>query len=193
MVKTASTMLDLGTQAPPFELPDTEGKLVSLDDFTDKKGLLVMFICNHCPFVKHISQGLADFARDYTSKGLGIVAINSNNVETHPQDRPEKMKEEKERVGYVFPYLFDASQMTAKAYRAACTPDFFLFDQDLKLVYRGQFDDSRPGNEVAVSGRDLRQAADAVLEGRAVSQDQKPSVGCNIKWRGGMEPDYFHG
>ncbi|HSR54442.1 MAG TPA: thioredoxin family protein [Acidobacteriota bacterium] len=194
MVKTPSTMLELGTPAPDFELPDTQGKLVSRDSFADRKGLLVMFICNHCPFVKHIRQGLAQFAREYSEKGLGIVAINSNDVESHPGDRPEKMKEEKESMGYVFPYLFDASQMVAKAYKAACTPDFFLFDHDRKLVYRGQFDDSRPGmDDVPVTGQDLRLAADAVLSGQSVPQDQKPSIGCNIKWRPGMEPEYFQG
>lgn len=191
MVMTASTMLTLGTEAPDFSLPDTTGKTVSLGDFKDKKGLLVMFICNHCPFVKHVRQGIAQFARDYTEKGLGIVAINSNDTDTHPDDSPAKMKEEVDQMGYVFPYLFDETQGVAKAYRAACTPDFFLFDQNGKLAYRGQFDGSRPGNDVPVTGVDLRAAADLVLAGRPVPAEQTPSIGCNIKWREGNAPDYF--
>jgi peroxiredoxin len=191
MVMTASTMLALGTEAPDFTLPDTNGTAVSLADFAGNKGLLVMFICNHCPYVKHIRHGLAEFARDYKGKGLGIVAINSNDTDTHPDDSPEKMKAEVGEIGYVFPYLFDETQAVARVYRAACTPDFFLFDTDRRLVYRGQFDLSRPGNDVPVTGADLRAAADAVLAGKPVPLDQTPSIGCNIKWREGNAPEYF--
>ncbi len=191
MVLTPSTMLPLGTQAPDFALPDTDGKTVTLDDFKDAKALLVMFICNHCPYVIHVADELARLGRDYQDKGVGIVAICSNNIETHPQDSPEKMKEEKAKRGYTFPYLFDETQQVAKAYTAACTPDFFLFDADRKLVYRGQLDDSRPNTDIPVTGKDLRAAIDAVLAGLPVSPDQKPSMGCNIKWKPGNEPDYF--
>jgi peroxiredoxin len=193
MVATPSTMLPLGTKAPPFSLPDTEGRTVSLVDFDGVRGLLVMFISNHCPFVKHIRSQLAQFGLEYQPKGLGIVAINSNDVVNHPDDSPAKMREEIAAVGYTFPYLFDESQTVAKAYRAACTPDFFLFDHDFRLVYRGQFDDSRPGNDIPVTGSDLRAAAAAVLEGLQITDDQKPSIGCNIKWKAGNEPDYFGG
>lgn len=189
---TESAMLELGTKAPEFELPDVvSGREVSLNDFQDKKALLVMFICNHCPYVKHLKQALVDYANDYMSKGLGIVAISSNNVETHPGDHPDKMKENAETYGYPFPYLFDESQEVAKAYKAACTPDFYLFDGERKLVYRGQFDDSRPNNNKPATGRDLRRATDQVLEGRPVTVEQIPSIGCNIKWKPGNEPDYF--
>ncbi|MEX2530683.1 MAG: thioredoxin family protein [Gemmatimonadota bacterium] len=188
MARTPSTMLPLGTEAGDFSLPDTEGGTVSLDDFAGKPGLVVMFICNHCPYVKHLREGLRDFGREYTEKGLGIVAISSNDVERYPADSPEKMAEEQEANGWVFPYLYDEDQEVAKEYRAACTPDFFLFDADRKLVYRGQFDGSRPGNDVPVTGEDLRRAADAVLEGRQVPADQQSSVGCNIKWKPGNEP-----
>lgn len=190
MVQTASTMLPLGTKAPDFRLPDTDGKLVSSSDFAGKP-LLVIFMCNHCPFVKHIRAGLAQLSRDYLSKGLAMVGINSNDVANFPDDSPEKMREEKAAAGYAFPYLFDESQAVAKAYRAACTPDFYLFDRQHKLVYRGQFDDSRPKNNVPVTGRDLRAAIDAVLAGRPAPADQKPSIGCNIKWKAGNEPEYF--
>ena len=190
MSLTPSTMLPLGTEAPDFRLPDPSGRLVARDDLADAKGLLVAFICNHCPYVKHIRTGLAAFARDYAARGLAIVAINSNDVATHPEDAPPRMAEESKRVGYVFPYLYDETQAVAKAYRAACTPDFFLFDRARRLVYRGQFDASRPGNSVRVTGRDLRAAADAVLAGRAVAGEQTPSIGCNIKWKPGREPDY---
>ena len=190
MVQTLSTMLSLGTAAPDFRLPDTDGKMVSTSDYPGKP-LLVVFMCNHCPFVKHIREGLAKFARDYQSKGLAVVGINANDVATHPNDSPEKMKEEKKAAGYPFPYLFAASQAVAKAYRAACTPDFFLFDRRQKLAYRGQFDDSRPGNDIPVTGKDLRAAVDAVLADRPVSAEQKPSIGCNIKWKPGNEPEYF--
>jgi peroxiredoxin len=190
MAVTPSTMLELGSEAPDFRLPDPHGKLVARDDFRDAPGLLVVFLCNHCPFVKHIREGFAAFAREYAERGLAVVAINSNDVEAYPDDAPPRMAEEAERAGYVFPYLFDASQEVAKAYRAACTPDFFLFDGERRLVYRGQFDDSRPSNGIPVTGRDLRAAADALLDGRPIPSDQKPSIGCGIKWRPGEEPGY---
>ncbi len=191
MARVPSTMLPLGTEAPPFSLSSTEGDVISLDDYRDTPGMLVMFLCPHCPFVKHIRRGIADFAREYESRGLSIVAINSNDIEQFPDDSPEKMAEESRDAGYTFPYLFDESQNVAKSYRAACTPDFFLFDRARKLVYRGQFDGSRPGNEVPVTGHDLRFAADALLEKRPVPAEQAPSLGCNIKWKPGNEPDYF--
>ncbi len=190
MAVTPSTMLGLGTFAPDFHLPDPAGRMVSRDDFKSASTLLVMFICNHCPFVKHIRHGLATFAREYQGKGLAIVGINSNDADEYPEDSPQKMIDEVKAAGYVFPYLYDDTQAVAKAYRAACTPDFFLFDAARALVYRGQFDDSRPGNGLPVTGKDLRAAADAALAGRAVSKDQKPSIGCNIKWQAGHEPDY---
>jgi thiol-disulfide isomerase/thioredoxin len=189
MAAVESQMLPLGTTAPSFELPDPDGKVHSLQDGAD--AYLVMFICNHCPFVKHVREELARIGRDYSARNVAIYAINSNDVATHPGDSPEKMKEEAAEWGYVFPYLYDASQEVAKAYRAACTPDFFLFDAGRRLVYRGQLDDSRPSNDMPVDGHDLRAALDAVLEGKPVSQSQKASIGCNIKWRPGNEPDYF--
>jgi peroxiredoxin len=188
MAATPSMMAELGTRAPDFGLPDTDGRTVSLSDFRDAQALLVMFICNHCPFVKHVQGELAAIGREYRKRGAAIVAISSNDVTTHPEDAPDRMKIEKERAGYAFPYLFDESQEVAKAYNAACTPDFFLFDADRRLVYRGQLDDSRPGSGSPVTGRDLRAALDAVLAGRPVPADQKPSIGCNIKWRPGNEP-----
>lgn len=191
MAKTESTMLKLGTPAPDFALPDTEGKTVRLRDFEGAPGLLVIFMCNHCPFVKHIREGLADFAREYSGKGLAIVAISANDVATHPDDSPEAMQREKADAGYVFAYLYDEDQSVAKAYKAACTPDFFLFDGDMKLAYRGQFDDSRPGNDEPVTGTDLRAAADRVLADEAVPEPHKPSIGCNIKWKPGNAPAYF--
>ena len=191
MSLTPSTMLDLGTSAPDFNLPDTEGKTRTLSEFADSKGLLVIFMCNHCPYVKHIQHELAALADEYMSKGIATVGISSNSVESHPQDGPEAMREEAARVGYHFPYLYDASQEVAKAYRAACTPDIFLFDQSRKLVYRGQFDDSRPGNNAAVTGADLREALDALLEGKPPLAEQKASIGCNIKWKPGNEPEYY--
>jgi len=166
---------------------------VSLDDLKDAAGLLVVFMCNHCPFVKHIQSHLAQLAREYQARGVAVVGINSNDVESHPEDRPEKMAEEIKAVGYTFPYLYDESQEVAKAYGAACTPDFYLFDRKRCLVYRGQMDDSRPTNGRPVTGADLRAALDAVLKGRPVPEDQKPSVGCNIKWKAGNEPTYFRG
>ena len=191
MVKTASTMLELGTQAPPFSLPDAaSGGTVSLADF-DGKPLLVMFICNHCPFVKHLRSALAEFGTEYQPKGLEIVAVSSNDADAYPDDSFEKMKEEVRDAGYTFPYLYDADQSVAKAYRAACTPDFFLFDSQRRLAYRGQFDDSRPGNDRPVTGGDLRAAAEQVLSGAPVPPDQTPSIGCNIKWKDA--PAYFTG
>jgi peroxiredoxin len=184
-------MLPLDTTAPNFKLPDTHGKLVSLDDFKDSPALLVAFICNHCPYVKHIQAQFAALAKEYQSRGVGVVAINSNDVESYPEDSPKKMAEEIKQVGYTFPYLYDETQEVAKAYRAACTPDLYLFDRDHRLVYRGQFDDSRPGNGRPVTGADLRTALDAVLAGRAVPASQRPSMGCNIKWKRRNAPDYF--
>ncbi len=191
MAVTPSTMLPLGTTAPGFQLPDTDNRIVSQDDYKDASALVVMFICNHCPYVKHLKTELAAFGRDVRKKGVAVVAISSNDVSSHPEDGPEKMAEDARALGYDFPYLYDESQEVAKAYRAACTPDFFLFDRNRRLVYRGQFDDSRPGSGIPVTGKDLRTAVDAVLEGRAVSEEQKPSMGCNIKWRTGNEPDYY--
>lgn len=193
MVRTASTMLPLGSPAPDFSLPNVDGKTVSLADFQGKAGLLVVFMCNHCPFVIHVRSQLAQFAKEYSDKGLSIVGISSNDVVEYPQDGPEAMKVEHASAGYVFPYLYDATQSVAKAYRAACTPDFFLFDRDLRLVYRGQFDDSRPKTDIPVTGSDLRSAADALLAGMPVVANQKPSIGCNIKWKAGSEPNYFSG
>jgi peroxiredoxin len=191
MARTPSTMLELGTAAPDFALPDTDGRIVSLDDVASAPALLVMFICNHCPFVKHVRDELARIGRDYTVRGVAVVAISSNDPEQYPDDSPERMREEKQDAGYTFPYLFDGTQEVAAAYRAACTPDFYLFDADRRLVYRGQLDDSRPGNDVPVSGRDLRAALDAVLAGGPVPAEQRPSLGCNIKWRPGNEPDWW--
>jgi len=184
-------MLPLGTTAPDFKLPDTNGRTVSLADFKEKPTLLVIFMCNHCPYVKHIREGLAQLARDYVPRGVGMVGINSNDVANYPDDSPANMAREVKSAGYVFPYLYDESQAVAKAYRAACTPDIYLFDKNRKLVYRGQFDDSRPGNGIPVTGKDLRAALDAVLAGKPVSARQTPSIGCNIKWKAGNEPEYF--
>jgi len=183
-------MAPLGTPAPEFRLPDTDGRLVSLSDFTDAPAVLVAFICNHCPYVKHVREAFARLAREYQARGVAIVAINSNDVATHPDDSPAKMKEEKQAAGYVFPYLFDESQQVARAYRAACTPDFFLFDKQRRLVYRGQMDASRPGNGKANDGADLRAALDAVIAGKTPSAQQVPSMGCNIKWKPGNEPTF---
>jgi peroxiredoxin len=191
MVAVNSTMLPLGTKAPDFTLPDSTGKKVSLSDFKGAKALMIVFMCNHCPYVKHLRSGLAQLARDYASKGVTVLGISSNDVENYPADSPAKMAEEAKGAGYIFPYLYDGTQAVAKDYRAACTPDFYLFDQDQRLVYRGQFDDSRPGNGLLVTGKDLRAAIDAVLSGKPVSATQKPSIGCNIKWKPGNEPDYF--
>ncbi|MEM9185437.1 MAG: thioredoxin family protein [Planctomycetota bacterium] len=191
MARTPSTMLPLGTPAPEFSLPNVDGRTVGLADFRASPGLLVVFMCNHCPFVIHLADALATFAQEYTDKGLAIVGISSNDVAGYPDDSPEKMVGEAERRGYVFPYLYDETQEVAKAYQAACTPDFFLFDKEKRLAYRGQFDSTRPDSGEAPTGVDLRAAADAVLAGRAPAEDQTPSLGCNIKWRAGSEPDYF--
>jgi peroxiredoxin len=191
MAKTPSTMLELGTQAPTFSLPDTLGKNVSLEEAMGPKGLLVLFICNHCPFVIHVREELAKLGQDYLPKGLGIIAISSNDVENYPDDSPEKMVAEKKLAGYNFPYLYDETQEVAKAYKAACTPDIFLFDGTKKLVYRGQLDDSRPSNDIPVTGKDLRAAMDLLLAGDAIPKEQQPSLGCNIKWKPGNEPEYF--
>ena len=191
MVKTASTMLSLGTPAPEFALPDVDGKIVSLGDFIDAPALLVIFMCNHCPYVQHVADELARLVREYQKRGLAVVGINANDWEAFPDDAPARMAEEVRRRGYTFPYLIDETQEVAKAYRAACTPDFFVFDKDRRLVYRGQMDSSRPGNNLPVTGKDLREALDAVLRGQPAPQLQRPSLGCNIKWRPGNEPDYF--
>ncbi|MCC6676455.1 MAG: thioredoxin family protein [Phycisphaerales bacterium] len=192
MAQTPSTMLPLGTSAPAFSLPDAaSGRNVSLDDFKDSRALLVMFICNHCPFVKHVRAGLTQLARDYQARGLAVVAVSSNDPARYPEDGPAEMAKEARSAEYTFPYLFDGTQAVAKAYHAACTPDFFLFDGDRRLAYRGQLDDSRPGNGLPVTGEDLRDAIDAVLAGRPAPPDQYPSIGCNIKWRAGNEPEYF--
>jgi len=191
MSATPSTMLEIATPLPSFQLPAVDGARISSGQFRGAPGLLVVFICPHCPFVRHVRNEFARFAREYQAKGLRIVAINSNDSIAFPDDSPEGMKDEISKAGYTFPYLVDDSQEVAKAFRAACTPDFFLFDRDQKLVYRGQFDDSRPGNQIPVSGSDLRAAGDAVLEGRSPSLTQKPSIGCNIKWKVGNEPEYF--
>jgi peroxiredoxin len=190
MAATPSTMLDLGTTLPKFNLPDFNGRIVSSDSVRGSHGLVVAFICNHCPFVRHIRQQFARFASEYQPRGLGVVAIMSNDVDAFPQDGPEGMKQEAEEVGYTFPYLFDETQEVAKEFRAACTPDLFLFDRNGKLVYRGQFDGSRPSNSIPVTGADLRAAADAVLAGASLPAEQTASIGCNIKWKKGSEPQY---
>jgi peroxiredoxin len=191
MALTPSTMLPLGTAAPDFQLPDTDGKTVSLADFKSASALLVIFICNHCPYVIHIRGGLAQIAYDYVAKNVAVIGINSNDAKNYPADSPVRMKDEVKSAGYIFPYLYDETQAVAKKYRAACTPDFFLFDRGRRLVYRGQFDASRPGNGIPVTGKDLRAAIDAVLAGKTTSEFQAPSIGCNIKWKAGNEPDYF--
>jgi peroxiredoxin len=189
MVLTPSIMQELGMPAPAFRLPDTGGSLIALDDFRDAPAFLIVFMCNHCPYVKHIASGLADFARDYQGRGLAMVGVNSNDASSHPDDSPEVMRREVESRGYVFPYLYDETQEVARAYGAVCTPDFFLFDAERKLVYRGQFDGARPNNQVPVTGGDLRAAVDAVLAGQSPSAKQAASIGCNIKWKPGNEPD----
>jgi len=190
MALTPSTMLPLGTAAPDFNLPDTNGKLVALADFKSQAALVVIFMCNHCPYVIHIRTALAQLARDYAPKNVSIVGISSNDVKNYPADSPARMKAEAESAGYIFPYLYDETQSVAKAYRAACTPNIYLFDRGRRLVYRGQFDASRPGNGIPVTGKDLRAALDAVLLGRTTSEFQVPSIGCNIKWKAGNEPRY---
>jgi peroxiredoxin len=191
MAMTASTMLELGTKAPDFSLPDIEGNTVTLSDFDDAGALLVVFMCNHCPFVKHILDHFLALAKEYQARGVAVVGINSNDVESYPDDRPERMAQVAREKGFTFPYLYDETQDVAKSYRAACTPDFFLFDAERGLVYRGQMDDSRPGNREPITGADLRAALDAVLAGRPVPERQRPSMGCNIKWKPGNEPEYF--
>lgn len=192
MALVPSTMLPLGTPAPDFALPEPgTGRTVSLGDFDDAPALLVAFLCNHCPYVKHIADRFAAVAADFQRDGAAVVAVNSNDVTTHPADSPANMKLEVARRGYTFPYLFDETQEVAKTYRAACTPDFFLFDGDRRLAYRGQFDSTRPGSSEMVTGRDLRAAMAAVLAGRAPSAEQVPSIGCNVKWRAGNEPDWW--
>jgi len=192
VVRTESTMLPLGTQAPSFNLEDvTSGTTVTLTNFIDKKGLLVMFICQHCPFVKHVEDELGKIGQDYVPQDIGILAISANSIETHPQDDPDNMREQVKRANFNFPYAYDATQEVAKSYTAACTPDFFLFDSDLKLAYRGQLDDARPGNDKPVNGKDLRAALDQLIAGQSVPEEQKPSIGCNIKWAPGKAPAYF--
>jgi peroxiredoxin len=190
MALTPSTMLELGTQAPGFRLPDTDGKTVALEDFAAAPALLVIFLCNHCPYVKHVRHQLAALGREYQGRGVAVVGISANDVVSHPDDSPAMMRREKAETGYTFPYLYDETQEVAKAYQAACTPDFFVFDGRQRLVYRGQLDDSRPGNAVPVTGTDLRAALDAALAGRPIAARQKPSMGCNIKWKPGNEPHY---
>lgn len=191
MARTPSTMLPLGTPAPAFSLMNVDGQMVTLSDMADDPALLVIFMCNHCPFVIHLADALAEFAAEYMPKGLAVVGINSNDVANYPADSPEQMVHEAQNRGYQFPYLYDETQEVAQAYHAACTPDFFLFDKERKLVYRGQFDDSRPDSGIPITGRDLRAAVDAVLADQTPSPDQKPSIGCNIKWMPGNEPEYF--
>ena len=193
MVLTASTMLELGAKAPDFSLQDTKGQWVKRDDFQGAAGLLVVFMCNHCPYVLHVQKELAAIGREYPPQGIAMVGINANDAAGYPADSYDRMREEVLRAGYTFPYLHDATQEVAKAYHAACTPDFFLFDRDRRLVYRGQLDDSRPGSAVAVSGGDLRRALDSLVAGQPVSDEQRPSMGCNIKWKSGNEPVYFAG
>ena len=184
MSKIESVMLPLGTPAPEFHLPEvTSGKIVSLHDFRGKKGLLVMIICRHCPYVKHVQQELARIGHDYASSEIGIVAISSNDAENYPADAPPSLREMAAELGFVFPFCYDQTQEVARAFAAVCTPEFYLFDSELKLVYRGQLDDSRRSNDIPPSGRDLRAAMEAVLHGQAVNPEQRPSIGCNIKWR----------
>ena len=192
MAATTSTMLALGTMAPAFSLPDVvSGRTISLTSFQDTQALLVMFICHHCPFVKHVAAELAQLGRDYAPKGVGIVAISSNDPAVSADDSPEGLQTMAAKLGLNFPVCYDETQAVAKSYAAACTPEFYLFDQDRKLVYRGQLDDSRPSNGKPVTGADLRAAIDDLLAGRPLSKDQKPSLGCNIKWRPGNEPAYY--
>ena len=191
MVRTPSTMLPLGTVAPDFSLPNVDGSIVDYAAAAGTHGTVVMFICNHCPFVKHVADQLAALGREYQTRGIGFVAISSNDVATHPADSPEQMVAEADERGYTFPYLYDEAQEVAKAYHAACTPDFYLFDADRGLVYRGQLDPSRPGGDVPVTGSDLRAAIEALLAGRPPLAEQVPSLGCNIKWKPGNEPAYF--
>jgi len=191
MAATPSTMLPLGTKVPEFSLPNVvDGRTVSPEEFGGAAALVVMFICNHCPFVQHVMGELGALARDYAPQRVGCIAINSNDVSAYPDDAPERMRELARAEGWTFPFLYDETQEVAKAFRAACTPDFYVFDAERRLVYRGQLDDSRPGNDVPVTGRDMRVALDAIIAGSDVPRDQKPSIGCNIKWRLGNEPGY---
>lgn len=183
MALTKSTMLELGTSVPDFDLPSPTGKRVRLADFSDENALVVAFICNHCPFVKHIREGMAAFGREYAQRSVAMVAINANDFSSYPADAPERMQEEIEKFGYSFPYVYDESQQTATAFRAMCTPEFYLFDGERKLVYRGRFDAATPGNDVPVTGGDLRRATDALLAGKAPDPDQYPGIGCSIKWK----------
>lgn len=184
MAQTASTMLALGTKAPDFKLMDTiTDENLTLEDCKGLKATVILFICNHCPFVKHVNAELVRLSKDYVPKGINMIAISSNDVDKYPNDSPEKMKETADNEGYIFPYLYDASQQVAKAYNAACTPDFYVFDENLLLVYRGQLDDSRPGNNQPINGKDIRNALNALLNKQPVNPDQKPSIGCNIKWK----------
>ncbi|MCC7336800.1 MAG: thioredoxin family protein [Pirellulaceae bacterium] len=192
MVRTASTMLPLGTEAPNFSLPDTDGKSISRDDFRGQRGLLVVFMCNHCPYVKHVAPELARLADEYQAKDVAVVGISSNDIVAQPDDSPEMMKQEAATQGYHFPYLYDATQAVAKSYKAACTPDFYLFDADFKLVYRGQMDGTRPNQGAQPDGADLRAALEALLARRPIPEPHKPSIGCNIKWKSGAEPEYFN-
>jgi len=191
MVRTPSTMMDLGTKAPDFALPDVDGKTWSLSDFADRQALLVMAICNHCPYVKHVEEVLGKLCAEYQKQGVAVVAISSNDVANYPDDSVEHLKDQIARCGFTFPYLVDETQEVAKAYRAACTPDFFLFDAGRRLYYRGQMDGSRPGNGVPVTGEDLTRAVASLLAGRPAPHEQRPSLGCNIKWKAGSAPDYF--
>ncbi len=192
MARTPSVMLPLGTKAPLFSLPDSvSGKMISLNDFQGKKGLLVIFLCQHCPFVKHVKTQLAKIGQDYIPQDLGIVAISANDVENYPDDSPANLKLMAEEEGFNFPVCYDESQEVAKIYQAACTPDYYLFDAEFKLVYRGQLDDSRPSLDIPVTGKDLRTAIECLLAGKAISEEQKPSLGCNIKWKKGNEPAYY--
>ncbi len=191
MVRTVSTMLPLGTQAPDFTLTNTDGQRVSLSDFRDTKALVIIFMCNHCPYVKHVAPELTRVSNEYVPKGVGFLGISSNDVVAHPEDSPEMMKAEAAKQGYKFPYLYDADQSVAMAYNAACTPDIFVFDSAHRLVYRGQLDDSRPKSDKPLTGNDLRTALDCILAGKQISMEQRPSIGCNIKWKEGSEPAYF--
>jgi len=196
MASVTSTMLELGTPAPEFTLPNMNpavgGDVVSLADLKDNKGLLVVFMCNHCPYVVHIRDALVELVKEYQAQGIATVAISANDISTHPKDGPDGMRAAAKEHGFTFPYLYDEDQSVAKAYRAACTPDFFLFDSRWHLVYRGQFDAARPGNKEPITGADLRAALDAMLAGQSIAKEQRPSMGCNIKWRAGNEPEYFN-
>lgn len=192
MARTPSQMIDLGTEAPNFSLQDTvSGRNISLDDFPDAKGFMIAFICNHCPFVQLIRHEFARYGREYTERGIAVIAINSNDIVAHPEDGPDAMRDDARRFGYTFPYCLDADQSVAKVYHAACTPDLYLFNAERRLVYRGQFDDARPGNDVPVTGADLRAASEALLTGLPIPEPQKASLGCNIKWKPGNEPTYY--